>query len=136
MVLRFLCANRAACQDQVHSQALARDASQADCAAVYEGHTETAVEDSEDSVPRGDAQIAPERELDPASHAVAFDSSDHRLAESEVRHPHRAVAVADLGPSPFSERLQVKAGTEVAARSGQNGDTKPGIGVKAPKCSR
>ena len=136
MALGFLGSYRAARQDQVHGQALASDPSQANRAAIDQRHAETTVKDAEDRVTGGDAQIAPERELHPSGHAVALNGPDHGLAELQVCRPHRAVAFADLWTGAFGERLQVKAGAEVAAGTGENGDAEPVIGIEAPECRR
>ena len=64
---------------------------QPDRAAVDQRHAEAAAEHAEGRRPRGDAQVAPQRELEPAGDRVALDRGDHRLASSS--------RVGPIGPS-------------------------------------
>ena len=68
------------------------DARQAHGAEVAQRHPEAAAEHPEDGVLGGDAQVAPERELDAAGHGVALDGGDDGLAQREPGGAHRARA--------------------------------------------
>ena len=70
---------------------------QAHGAAVDQRHAPAAAEHAEHGVLLGDAQIAPQRELEPARNGVARDRGDHRLGQAHARGAHRAVA-AGLDP--------------------------------------
>ena len=74
-------ADRAAVRIKVHRAADADEARQPDGAAVDQRHAPAPAEDAEDRRLLGDAQVAPERELEPACHRVPGDGRDHRLAE-------------------------------------------------------
>ena len=64
----------------------------------------------------GHAQVAPERELEPAGDGVARDGGDHRLAQEHPRGAHRAVAVGRRRGSPArADGLEVRARAEGAA---------------------
>ena len=105
---------------------------QPDRAEVDQRHAESPVEDAEGGVARGDAQVAPERELEAARDRVALDRRDHRLVELHARRPHRPVA--RLRASRLArprQLLQVEAGAEVAARAGQDGHRQRFVGVEA-----
>ena len=66
---------------------------------------------------RGDAQVAPERQLDPAGQAPAVDRGDRRLGRGQAGRTHRPVRVVDVEV----HRLQVGAGAEgLAAGAGED----------------
>ena len=58
-----------------------------------ERYTPAPAEHAEHRVARRDAQVAPERELEPAGDREALDRGDHRLRQQHPRRSHRAVAV-------------------------------------------
>ena len=99
------------------------EARQADGAAVDERDAPAAAEHAEHGVARGDAEIAPQRELETAGDRVPFDRGDHRLREQHPRRTHRAVAVRlhDVAAA-VGDGLEVGARAEVAARAGQDRD--------------
>ena len=76
---RFVAADAAAGEDEVERVRVADQARQADRAAVDERHTPPPAEHAEHRVARRDAQVAPQRELEPARDRVALDRGDHRL---------------------------------------------------------
>ena len=79
----------------------------------------------------GHAQIAPQRQLQPAGHGVAGDRGDHRLGQPHPGRAHRPVAVvvdAVAGRGP--DGLQVGAGAERAARAVEHRDRRVGVGVE------
>ena len=80
----------------------------------------------------GDAQIAPQRQLQPAGDRVAGDRGDHRLGQPHPRRPHRPVAVVG------STRLPVSVPTALRSAPAQNTPPSPcstataasGVGVE------
>ena len=62
-------------------------------AAVDQRHAPAPAEHAEHRIRRGDAQIAPERELESAGDRVALDRGDHRLRQQHARRAQRTVAV-------------------------------------------
>ncbi len=84
-------ADGAAREDEIERAAEADEAREADGAAVDQRHAPAAAEDAQRRVLLDDAEIAPERELEPAGHRVPADGGDHRLAEEHARGPERAV---------------------------------------------
>ena len=76
---RLLAAHPAAREDQVERVAVAEQSREADRAAVHQRYAPAAAVDAEDRVVRGDAQVAPRRQLEAARDRVAFDRRDHRL---------------------------------------------------------
>src|SRR3546814_2838215 len=87
--LRFVGIDRTAGQDHVERAALADDPRQADGAAVDERHAPAAAIDAEYRAGGGDAEVAPEREFEPAGDRVALDRGDHRLFEQQDRKSTR-----------------------------------------------
>ena len=76
---------------------------------------------------RGDPQVAPERQLDPAGQAPAVDRGDRRLGRGEPGRPHRPVRVVDVEV----HRLQVGAGAEgLAAGAGEDEDAGALVGLE------
>ena len=77
--------------------------------AVDQRHAPAAAEDAEHRVLLDDAQVAPQRQLQPAGDGVAGDRGDHRLAQQHPRGAHRPVAVGRdavaLGASPAAFRF-------------------------------
>ena len=63
----------------------ADEAGQPDGAAVDQRDAPAPAEHAEHRVAGGDAQVAPERELEPAGDRVALDRRDHRLVEQHAR---------------------------------------------------
>ena len=105
----------AAGEDQIERARQADQARQADRAAVDQRHAEAAAEHAEHRVLLGDAQVAPQRELEPAGDRVARDRGDHRLAEQHPRRAHRAVAVGrDAVGRAGGDRLEIGARAERA----------------------
>src|SRR5258708_32572068 len=72
-------ADRAPGEDEVECAGEPDQPWQPDGAAVDEWNAPPAAEDAEHRVLLADAQIAPERQLDPARDRVAGDARDHRL---------------------------------------------------------
>jgi len=64
--------------------ALADESREAHRAAVHERHTPAPAEDAEDGTLRRNPQVAPERQLEPTRHRVAFDGGDGRLREQQA----------------------------------------------------
>ncbi len=60
-------------------------------AAVDERHAPAPAEDAEHRRFAGDAQVAQERQLEPARHGIAFNGRDRRLGEDHPRRTHGAV---------------------------------------------
>ena len=86
-------------------------ARQPDRAAVDQRHAPAPAVDAEHGVARGDAQVAPERELEPARDGVALDRGDHRLrraacasAPSGRRRPRVDAVAAPVGHAPSGRR--------------------------------
>ena len=94
-------------------------------AAVHQRHAPAAAEHAEHGVLGRDAQVAPQRQLEPAGDGVAFDRRDRRLRQQHARDAQRTVAVsATRLPRPLGDRLQVGAGAERAVGAGQHGDAR------------
>ena len=103
--------------------------------AVHQWNAPAPAVHTEDRVLRGDAEIAPRRELEAAGDRVPFDRSDDRLGKQHARRPDRAVAVAVEATRPLhprlSHRLQIGAGAEGAVRSAEDGDVERLVGFEA-----
>ena len=91
--LRLLARDTAAGEHEIERVRVADHAGEAHGAAVDERHAPTPAEDAEHRVARRDAQIAPQRELEPTRDRVALDRGDHRLVEQHPRRAHGSVAV-------------------------------------------
>ena len=79
----------------------------------------------------GDAQVAPEGELEPAGDGRALDGGDHRLAEAQAGRSHRPRSVVVDRPAVAGrQRLEVGAGAEGAAGAGEHGDGDSVVGVE------
>src|SRR6266446_2589070 len=78
---RLLARDAPAGQDQVEGVAVAEEAREPDRPAVHERNPPTTAEDAEHRVLRGDAQIAPSGELEPAGDRVPLYGGDDRLPE-------------------------------------------------------
>ncbi len=76
---RLVAGDAATGQDQVERVAQADEPREPHGAAVDQRDAPTAAEHAEDGVASGDAQIAPQRELEPARDGVPLDRRDHRL---------------------------------------------------------
>jgi len=120
---RLVGRNRAACENEFQSPALADHAGQPDGAEVDKRHTEPPVEHAKCRVACGDAQVAPQRQLESPRDRIALDRRDHRLAQEHPGRSHGPVAdFRKLNRRVDCDRFQVETGAEVAAGSGQNGD--------------
>ena len=121
---RFVAADAAAGEDEIERVRVADQAGQADRAAVDERHAPAPAEHAEHRVARGDPQVAPDRELEPAGDRVALDRGDHRLRRAACasgpsdRRRRRCTRVA----ASFADRLQVGARAERAVRAGEDRD--------------
>src|SRR5262245_32685678 len=82
---RLVAGDAAAGEDQVERVRVADQAGEPDGAAVDQRHAPAAAEHAEDGVLGGDAQVAPERELEPARDGVPLHRGDHRLREEHAR---------------------------------------------------
>ena len=80
---------------------------QPDRAAVDERHAPAPAEHAEHRVARRDAQVAPQRELEPARHRVALDRGDHGLRRAACasapsgRRRRRCTALPRPSPTAF-----------------------------------
>src|SRR5215470_6114783 len=120
---RLVAADAPAGEDEVHRVTHADEPRQPHGPEIAERDTEAAAVDAEDGIRRGDAEIAPQRELEPAGHRVALDGGDHRLAEQKARRTERAVTVlGERSAAPARERLQIGPRAERPAGAGQHGD--------------
>src|SRR5205814_1282309 len=132
---RFLTGHPAAGQDEVERMAVPDQSSDPNRPPVRQWNAPAPAVHTEDRVLRGDAEIAPRRELDAAGDRVPFDGSDDRLGKQHARRPDRAVAVAVEATRPLhprlSHRLQIGAGAEGAVRSGEDGDVERLAGFEA-----
>ena len=119
--------DRAAGEDQLQGAAHADRARQPLRAAVDQRHAPAALEETEGRLGRGDAQVAPERQLDSAGEAPAVDRGDRRLGRGEAGRAHRPVRVVDVEV----HRLQVGAGAEgLAAGAGEDEDAGALVGLE------
>ena len=121
----------AAGEDEVHGAAVADDPGQAHRAEVAQRDPEAAAEDAEDGVLGGDAQVAPQRQLDPAGDGVALDRRDDGLGERETGGAHGPGSLVGDGPAvALGHRLEVGAGAERTLGPGEDGDGLPVVGVE------
>ena len=79
-------------EQEVERVRVAEHAREPDRAAVDQRHAPAPAEHAENGVACGHAQVAPDRELEPARDRVALDRRDHGFAEQHARRAHRAVA--------------------------------------------
>ena len=109
-------------EDEVHGPPVPDDAGQADGAEVAQRDAEAAAEDAEDRILGGDAQVAPQGELDAAGHGVALDGGDDGLAQRQPGGPHGSGPVVGDGPAvTLGHRLEVGTGAERPAGPGEDG---------------
>ena len=102
-----------------------------DRAEVNQRHTEAAAEDAEDRVRARDAQVAPDRQLQPAGDGEALDRGDDRLGQPQPCRSHRPDAVhGDALLLAGGDGLQVGAGAEVAGLAGQDRDVQVRVGIE------
>ena len=121
----------AAGEDQVDRPAVADQPGQAHRAEVDERHAEAPAVHAEHGVDGGDAQVAPQGQLQPPGDGRALDGRDDRLAEPQPGRSHRARTVlADRAAVALGERLQVGAGAEAPAGPGEHGDGRRVVGVE------
>jgi len=121
-------------EDQIHRTPEADDLWQAHRSQVDQRHPEAATEHSEDRLLGGDAQVAPESELQPSGHRVPLDRRDDRLPEPHPRRAHRTIALrADGAELPLGEGLEVGAAAEVLARTGEDRDRERRVAVELPE---
>src|SRR3546814_4615610 len=66
------------------------------------------------------AEVAPEREFEPAGDRVALDRGDHRLFEQHPRRAHRPGAAGVVAAG--ADRAEIETRAEMARTSGQDGD--------------
>ena len=87
----------------------------------------------------GDAQVAPQGELDAAGDGVALDRGDHRLGQPQPRRPHWPVApcprrgrrgVVRVARRRMPRRRAVGAGAERAAGAGEDRDARAVVGIE------
>jgi hypothetical protein len=104
---------------------------QPDGAAVHERDAEAATEDAEDGALRGDAQVAPQGELETAGHGVTLDGCDDRLGRQHPRDAERRLAV--VLDAHLTDGVQVRPRAEAASRAGEHRDGQRLVGVKARK---
>ena len=90
----------AAGEDQVDGPAVADQAGQVDRAEVDERHAEAPAVHAEHGVGGDDAQVAPQRQLQPAGDGRTLDGGDHRLRQA---HP-RSAPSARARSSPTGRR--------------------------------
>src|SRR5581483_245100 len=119
---RLLCLDDPAGEDQVETAAEADDPRQSLRAAVDQRHAPASLGEPEARPARGDPQVAPQRQLEPARQAPAFDRGDRRLRGRQPGEPERPALRAQPRPERV-ERLEVGAGAERdAAGAGQHQD--------------
>src|SRR3546814_8182069 len=68
------------------------------------------------------AEVAPEREFEPAGDRVALDRGDHRLFEQHPRRAHRPGAAGVVAAG--ADRAEIETRAEMARTSGQDGDAR------------
>ena len=115
-------------EDDLHRASHADDARQAHRAAVDQRHAPAPAEDAEYRVLLGDAQIAPQGELQTARHGMARNRGDHRLAEHQAGDAHRPVA---LVTNAVVEVLEIRSGAEGTVGATQHGDFRVRIRIEA-----
>jgi hypothetical protein len=109
--LRLVGLDDAAREDHVERAAQAHDARQALRAAVDQRDAEAALGEAEPAGLGGDAQVAPQRQLEPPGQAPAGDRGDRGLRRDQAGEAERAVV--ELQPRPEGlDRLEVGAGAE------------------------
>src|SRR3546814_13459626 len=68
------------------------------------------------------AEVAPEREFEPAGDRVALDRGDHRLFEQHPRRAHRPGAAGVVAAG--ADRAEIETRAEMARTSGPDGDAR------------
>ena len=107
------------------------DPREPDRAQVAQRHAEATAEDPEDGILGGNAQVAPECELNAPGHGVALDGGDDGLAQRQPGGAHRSRTVVGDGPAvPLGHRLEVGAGAERPLRPRQDGHGAVVVGVE------
>ena len=135
--LSFVAGDAAAGEDHIHCTTVSDQARQADRAEVHEGNAEAAAVDSEHCIASSNTQIAPECKLETTGHCRSFDSSDHGLGKLEARRSHRTVTVLDtMCPMACRRLFQIVAGTEIAACTGQDGNSRIWVGIETTESCR
>ena len=79
--MRLVAAHAPAGEDEVERGAGPDEPGEADGAPVDEGHAPAAAEDAEHGVVGGDAEVAPQGQLEPAGDGVSLDRGDDRLGQ-------------------------------------------------------
>ena len=119
---RFFATDAASGEDHVHGVALADQPWQAHGAAVHQGNAPAPAVDAEDRGTGRDAHVAPQRQLQAASHGVALDRGDHGLREHHAGGAEGAVAFQRHAVAASGrDGLQIRTGAEVAAGAGEHG---------------
>src|SRR6185437_1168339 len=111
---------------------------QADGAEIDEGHAEAAAEDAEGRILRNHAHVRPQRQLHAACDRKALDGGDDRLRQPQPARTHwrDGVVAADFAlllAIALCDRLQIRAGTEIAAGAGEDSDGSALVGVEREK---
>ncbi len=136
---RFVCANRTSGEDQIERAREADQPREPDRSSVDERHAPAAAENAEHRVFFRDAQIAPQRELEPAGDGVPADCSDDGFFQQHSRGPHRSITVRrDAIAVPLRERLQIRPGTERTFGPPQDRDVRSVVLLELPErvCQR
>ena len=110
---------------------------QTHCAAIDQRHTPPPAVHAEHRIARRYPQVAPQRQLQPTGDGVALHGGDHRLRQQHPRRPHGPVVI-HLHRHPIAARrggdsLQVGAGAEGAARTGQHTNRERVIRIEPAK---
>lgn len=110
-------------QDQIQGVTLPDKPWQADRAEIYKRHAESPAVHTEDSVPRGNAKIAPQCQLQASGYGMSFHRRQDRLREQHTGWTHRPVS---LFRHPVSVArgygLQVRPGAERSICARQDSD--------------
>src|SRR5262245_19134807 len=119
---RLVARHAAAGEDHVEGAAVPDEAGEPHGAAVDQRDAPPSAVHPEHRVPCGDAQVTPQRELEPAGDGVTLDGGDDRLVEQHARRPHGPVAVRGRPIAPAGrDGLEVRAGAERAPGAGEHG---------------
>jgi hypothetical protein len=125
-------------QDEVERASFADQSGKADGTAVDQRDAPATIEHTERRVARRNAQVAPQRELEPACNCVTLDRGDNRLAQAEPRRTHRSVAVlaGHVRALAGRDRLEVRSGAKRPARAPQDPHGGGVVGIELPEGGR
>jgi hypothetical protein len=117
---------------------MANQSRQPDGAEIDQGNAKAAAEDAESGVFRDHPHVRPQCEFHAAGDSKSFDRGDHGFRQPQPARPHRRdrIMAADLAlfvGIARRHRLEVGAGTEIAAGAGEHRHRGFLVGIEGAK---